>query len=48
MTIPELIEALESGVKPSRELDFWITVRVWEIAEETDEALQADIESRRH
>lgn len=44
MTLSELIKMLEKAEQGSRELDFWITVRVWEIAEESDEALQDDID----
>lgn len=44
MTLSELIKVLEKAEQGSRELDFWITVRVWEIAEESDEALQDDID----
>lgn len=44
MTLSELINALEKAEQGSRELDFWLTVRVWEVADETDEALQDDID----
>lgn len=44
MTIAEIIEQLEKATEPSAEIDFWITVRVWDVSEETDEALQADID----
>ncbi|MEZ2220716.1 hypothetical protein [Rhizobium sp. RCC_161_2] len=40
--LEELIAALESAKGPSRELDFWLSVRVWEISEETDAALQVE------
>jgi hypothetical protein len=40
--LEELIAALESAKGPSRELDFWLSVRVWEISEETDAALEAE------
>ena len=45
MTLDSIIERLEKAEGGSLELDFWISVRVYDPCEYTDAELQADIDS---
>ena len=42
--LTSLIEKLEQAEGPKRELDFWLSVRVFDPSSHTDDELQADIE----
>lgn len=44
MSYADLIERLEKLEVPDRETDFWLSVRVFDPSNETDEALRADID----
>lgn len=44
MTLSEIIERLEKANGPSKELDFWLSVRVFDPCDYTTEELQRDID----
>ena len=44
MSIADLIEMLKKAEAGSRELDFWLSARIFDPSDESDEALQADID----
>lgn len=44
MHLSELITRLEKLTGPDKEIDFWLSARLFDPSHETDEALQADID----